>query len=76
MAARISRVDFVPELDLWLAEPPAQQHGPTVHLAGKIHEPEPAILQRDSKLLQLTLEAVVSGFQRAANQVITRSLSR
>lgn len=29
-----------------------------------------------SRLRQLTLEAVVSGFQRAANQVITRSLSR
>jgi hypothetical protein len=26
-------------------------------------------------LRQLTLEAVVAGFQRAANQVITRSLS-
>jgi DNA-binding transcriptional MerR regulator len=32
--------------------------------------------QTMSKLRQLTLEAVVSGFQRAANQVITRSLSR
>jgi hypothetical protein len=29
-----------------------------------------------SRLRQLTLEAVVGGFQRAANQVITRSLSR
>lgn len=29
-----------------------------------------------ARLRQLTLEAVVSGFQRAANQVITRSLSR
>jgi hypothetical protein len=29
-----------------------------------------------SRLRQLTLEAVVVGFQRAANQVITRSLSR
>jgi DNA-binding transcriptional MerR regulator len=29
-----------------------------------------------SRLRQLTLEAVVSGFQRAANQVISRSLSR
>jgi DNA-binding transcriptional MerR regulator len=29
-----------------------------------------------SRLRQLTLEAVVAGFQRAANQVITRSLSR
>jgi hypothetical protein len=28
-----------------------------------------------SRLRQLTLEAVVAGFQRAANQVITRSLS-
>ncbi len=32
--------------------------------------------QTVAKLRQLTLEAVVSGFQRAANQVITRSLSR
>lgn len=32
--------------------------------------------QTMSRLRQLTLEAVVSGFQRAANQVITRSLSR
>lgn len=29
-----------------------------------------------SRLRQLTLEAVVAGFQRAANQVITRSLSK
>lgn len=32
--------------------------------------------QTMDRLRQLTLEAVVSGFQRAANQVITRSLSR
>ena len=32
--------------------------------------------QTVSRLRQLTLEAVVSGFQRAANQVISRSLSR
>lgn len=32
--------------------------------------------QTMAKLRQLTLEAVVSGFQRAANQVISRSLSR
>ncbi|HEY0903451.1 MAG TPA: MerR family transcriptional regulator [Marmoricola sp.] len=32
--------------------------------------------QTMSRLRQLTLEAVVSGFQRAANQVISRSLSR
>ena len=31
--------------------------------------------QKMSRLRQLTLEAVVAGFQRAANQVITRSLS-
>ena len=29
-----------------------------------------------SRLRQLTLEAVVAGFQRAANAVITRSLTR
>jgi hypothetical protein len=28
-----------------------------------------------SRLRQLTLEAVVAGFQRAANEVITRSLA-
>lgn len=32
--------------------------------------------QTMARLRQLTLEAVVSGFQRAANQVITRSLSK
>jgi DNA-binding transcriptional MerR regulator len=32
--------------------------------------------QTMSRLRQLTLEAVVSGFQRAANQVISRSLTR
>ena len=32
--------------------------------------------QTMARLRQLTLEAVVSGFQRAANQVISRSLSR
>ena len=35
-----------------------------------------AFEQTMSRLRQLTLEAVVTGFQRAANQVITRSLSR
>lgn len=34
-----------------------------------------ALEQKVSRLRQLTLEAVVAGFQRAANQVITRSLS-
>jgi len=34
-----------------------------------------AFEQTVSRLRQLTLEAVVAGFQRAANQVITRSLS-
>lgn len=34
-----------------------------------------ALEQTMSRLRQLTLEAVVAGFQRAANQVITRSLS-
>ncbi len=34
-----------------------------------------AFEQKMSRLRQLTLEAVVAGFQRAANQVITRSLS-
>ncbi len=34
-----------------------------------------AFEQKVSRLRQLTLEAVVAGFQRAANQVITRSLS-
>lgn len=34
-----------------------------------------AFEQTMSRLRQLTLEAVVAGFQRAANQVITRSLS-
>jgi DNA-binding transcriptional MerR regulator len=35
-----------------------------------------AFEQTMSRLRQLTLEAVVAGFQRAANQVITRSLSQ
>jgi DNA-binding transcriptional MerR regulator len=35
-----------------------------------------AFEQTVSRLRQLTLEAVVAGFQRAANQVITRSLSQ
>ena len=34
-----------------------------------------ALEQTMSRLRQLTLEAVVAGFQRAANQVITRSLA-
>jgi DNA-binding transcriptional MerR regulator len=38
---------------------------------------DPATFERTmSRLRQLTLEAVVSGFQRAANQVISRSLSK
>lgn len=42
------------------------------------HSPEDAVqLERTmSRLRRLTLEAVVTGFQRAANQVIARSLSR
>jgi DNA-binding transcriptional MerR regulator len=42
------------------------------------HSPEDAVrLEKTmAKLRQLTLEAVVSGFQRAANDVITRSLAR
>ncbi len=42
------------------------------------HAPEEAarLEQTISRLRQLTLEAVVSGFQRAANDVIARSLSR
>lgn len=42
------------------------------------HSPEDAerLEQTMAKLRQLTLEAVVTGFQRAANAVITRSLAR
>lgn len=42
------------------------------------HSPEDALRleQTMSKLRQLTLEAVVAGFQRAANNVITRSLAK
>lgn len=42
------------------------------------HSPEDAarLEQTVAKLRQLTLEAVVTGFQRAANDVITRSLAR
>jgi DNA-binding transcriptional MerR regulator len=42
------------------------------------HSPEDAVrLEKTmAKLRQLTLEAVVTGFQRAANAVITRSLAR
>ena len=42
------------------------------------HSPEDAarLEQTMSELRQLTLEAVVTGFQRAANAVITRSLAR
>lgn len=39
-------------------------------------DPKAPFEQTMSRLRQLTLEAVVSGFQRAANQVISRSLSR
>ena len=42
------------------------------------HSPEDAarLEQILPRLRQLTLEAVVAGFQRAANAVITRSLAR
>ena len=42
------------------------------------HSPEDAVRLEQTlpRLRQLTLEAVVAGFQRAANQVITRSLAR
>lgn len=42
------------------------------------HDPEDAqrLEETMSRLRQLTLEAVVTGFQRAANAVITRSLTR
>jgi DNA-binding transcriptional MerR regulator len=44
--------------------------------SAKTAEDKARFEQTVSRLRQLTLEAVVSGFQRAANQVISRSLSR
>ncbi len=42
------------------------------------HSPEDAVRLEQTlpRLRQLTLEAILAGFQRAANQVITRSLAR
>jgi DNA-binding transcriptional MerR regulator len=49
----------------------------TPYLEGAKSEADKAQFEQTmARLRQLTLEAVVSGFQRAANQVITRSLSR
>jgi DNA-binding transcriptional MerR regulator len=45
-------------------------------VSAKSQEDKARFEQTMSQLRQLTLEAVVSGFQRAANQVISRSLSR
>ena len=45
-------------------------------VSAKTEEDKVRFEQTMSRLRQLTLEAVVSGFQRAANQVISRSLSR
>jgi DNA-binding transcriptional MerR regulator len=44
--------------------------------SAKTDEDKARFEQTMARLRQLTLEAVVSGFQRAANQVISRSLSR
>ena len=44
--------------------------------SAKTEEDKARFEQTMARLRQLTLEAVVSGFQRAANQVISRSLSR
>src|SRR4051794_15443399 len=46
------------------------------HESPKTEADKAGFEQTMARLRQLTLEAVVSGFQRAANQVITRSLSR
>ena len=45
-------------------------------VSAKTEDDKARFEQTMSRLRQLTLEAVVSGFQRAANQVISRSLSR
>src|SRR5690606_19569299 len=48
---------------------PFREHGQTAEEAARLRETLP-------RLRRLTLEAVVAGFQRAANAVITRSLAR
>jgi hypothetical protein len=54
----------MPELDLGLAEPPAEQHAASRQLAGKIHESEPPILELDPQVVQLALVAIDLARQR------------
>jgi hypothetical protein len=58
LSSLVAGVGLVPELDLRLAEAPTQQYRTAIHLAGKIDETEPAILQLNAKLLELLLKSV------------------
>src|SRR5262245_60812351 len=54
----------MPELDLRLAEPPAEQHATTADLAGIVDESHAAILELNAEVFELALIAVDLAGQR------------
>ena len=58
LPSRIARIDLVPVLHFGLAKPPAEQHMPTGHLAGKVDESEARILELNSEVFELSLVTV------------------
>jgi len=54
----------MPELDLGLAESPAEQHLPAGHLAREIHESHAPILELNAQFLELALIPINLGCER------------
>ena len=48
----------MPVLHRGLAEPPAQEHAPAVHLARKVDQTDPPVLELDAERIELALELV------------------
>src|SRR5262249_52972977 len=51
-------VELVPELNLWLAEVPTQEHHAPIVFARIVHEAEARIFELDSELLELALISI------------------
>src|ERR1035437_2267378 len=58
LAAGISGIQIMPELDRGLAELPAEQHGTAIEFARKVDQPDAAVLQLDVERFELHLKAV------------------
>ena len=55
LTSGVAGVELVPELNLGLAEVPAQEHHASLEIAREIHQAESRILELDSELLELAL---------------------